>query len=74
MKCFNYFFPASAFEKKKNAAPESAKILIQALGFDPMTEFPDVFLITKPTELLPLGYINHKINIIDEEVHRRIKP
>ena len=71
---FQHFFPASAFEKKKNATPESAKIPIQALGFDPMTEFPDVFPTTKPTELPPLRHINHEINIIDEEVHRRMKP
>ena len=73
-KMFQHFFPASAFEKKKKAILKSAKISIQALGFDPMTEFPDVFPITKPMELPPLRYINHKINIIDEEVHWRMKP
>ena len=71
---FQHFFPASAFEKKKNAIPESANILIQVLGFDPMTEFPDVFPTTKPTELPPLYHINHEINIIDEEVYRIMKP
>ena len=39
-----------------------------------MTEFPDVLPITKPTELPPLRHINHKINIIDEEVYQRMKP
>ena len=71
---FQHFFPASTFEKKKNATPESGKIPIQALGFDPITEFPDVFPTTKPTELPPLCHINYEINIIDEEVHRRMKP
>ena len=71
---FQYFFPTSAFDKKNNVTPESAKTPIQALGFDPMTKFPDVFLTTKPTELPPLHHINHEINIIDEEVHWRMKP
>ena len=32
------------------------------------------FPTTKPTELPPLRHINHEINIIDEEVHLRMKP
>ena len=71
---FQHFFLASAFEKKKNATPESAKILMQALGFDPITEFPDVFPTTKLTELPLLRHINYEINIIEEEVHQRMKP
>ena len=71
---FQHFFPTSAFEKMKVTIPESAKIPIQALGFDLMTEFPEVFPTTKPMELPLLRYINHEINIINEEVHWRMKP
>ena len=71
---FQHFFLASTFEKKKNAIPELAKTPIQALGFNLMTKFPDVFPKTKPIELLPLYHINHEINIIDKEVHWRMKP
>src|SRR5258705_565825 len=44
------------------------------LGFDPIAEFPDVFPTSKPTALPPLCHINHEIKIMDEEVHRRMKP
>src|SRR5258705_13279996 len=44
------------------------------IGFDPIAEFPDVFPTSKPTALPPLRHINHKIKIMDEEVHRRMKP
>ena len=71
---FQHFFPASTFEENKKGIPESAKIPIQILRFDPMTQFLDFFLTTKPMELLPLRHIKHKINIINEEVYQSMKP
>ena len=44
------------------------------IEFNPIAEFPDVFLTSKPTALPTLRYINHEIKIIDEEVHQRMKP
>ena len=52
---------------------------VKCLGINPIQHFHDVFPKGKPTELLPLPSISHKIGIIDKGQYRqficrRIKP
>ena len=46
---------------------------VKRLGFDPIKHFPDVFPDKKPTELLPLRIINHKIDIINKEQYQQLR-
>ena len=63
--------------RKLDTTTEASRITEKKMfdiKFDPIAEFPDVFPTSKPIALLLLHHINHKIKIIDEEVHWRMKP
>ena len=46
---------------------------VKHLGFDPIKHFPNVFPDKKPTELLTLRNINHKIDIINKEQYQQLR-
>ena len=47
---------------------------VKRLGYDPIKEYPDVFLDKKPTKLPLLRKIKHTIDLAEKDKHRHMRP